>query len=154
MGKIEDFFSDFATQVATFAGRPYTFVLSVAGIAAWAMLGPAFGFSEGWQLVVNTVTTIVTFLMVFLIQCSQNRDGAALQAKLDELIRVSGAQNRFIGIDHLSQREVDRLRQICEARALGRAVDIFGEDREELAEATAAAERAKGENVTVRAAAV
>jgi len=143
MGKIEDFFSGFATWFAAIAGRPYTFVLALAGILVWAVLGPAFNFSEEWQLVVNTGTTIVTFLMVFLIQCSQNRDGAALQAKLDELIRVSDAQNRFIGIDHLSQREVDRLRQICEARARGEEVGPIFHGEPQHGEAEPVEDRAR-----------
>ena len=76
-----------------------------------------FAFSDTWQLVINTGTTIVTFLMVFLIQNTQNRDGAAIQAKLDELIRASGSQNAFIGIEHLTQKEVDEFRDLCARRA-------------------------------------
>jgi low affinity Fe/Cu permease len=76
-----------------------------------------FGFSDTWQLIVNTGTTIVTFLMVFLIQNTQNRDGAAFQAKLDELIRASAAQNVFIGVEHLTQEELDEIRASCEAKA-------------------------------------
>jgi low affinity Fe/Cu permease len=76
-----------------------------------------FGFSDTWQLVINTGTTIVTFLMVFLIQNSQNRDGAAIQVKLDELIRVGAAHNSLIGIEHLTDEELEDLRTKCEARA-------------------------------------
>jgi low affinity Fe/Cu permease len=76
-----------------------------------------FGYSDTWQLVINTGTSVVTFLMVFLIQSTQNRDGAAIQAKLDELIRASGAQNAFIGIEHLTQKEVDEFRNLCARRA-------------------------------------
>jgi low affinity Fe/Cu permease len=83
----------------------------------WAATGPMFGYSDTWQLIINTGTTIVTFLMVFLIQNTQNRDGAAIQAKLDELIRASGAQNAFIGIEHLTQKEVDEFRDLCARRA-------------------------------------
>jgi low affinity Fe/Cu permease len=79
--------------------------------------GPFFNFSDTWQLVINTGTTIVTFLMVFLIQNTQNRDGAAIQTKLDELIRASAAQNKYIGIEHLTEDELDELRKHCEARA-------------------------------------
>ena len=83
----------------------------------WAATGPVFHYSDTWQLIINTGTTIVTFLMVFLIQNTQNRDGAAIQAKLDELIRSSGAQNAFIGIEHLTQQEVDEFRDLCAKRA-------------------------------------
>lgn len=80
-------FAEFASRVARAAGRPLTFAVSILAILAWGASGPLFGFSDTWQLVINTGTTIVTFLMVFLIQNTQNRDGAAIQAKLDELIR-------------------------------------------------------------------
>ena len=88
----------------------------MALILFWAITGPVFHYSDTWQLVVNTATTIVTFLMVFLIQNSQNRDAAAMQAKLDELIRaLEGARSRFIGIEHLSDHEIERLRGELEA---------------------------------------
>ncbi|WP_456684705.1 low affinity iron permease family protein [Bradyrhizobium sp. P5_C11_2] len=103
-------FAEFASRVARAAGRPTTFALSLILIVVWAVTGPLFGFSDTWQLVINTGTTIVTFLMVFLIQNTQNRDGAAIQAKLDELIRASAAQNRFIGIEGLAEEELDELR--------------------------------------------
>src|SRR4051794_27488817 len=90
-------FSPFAEAIARASGKPLTFAVSVVLIVVWALSGPLFGFSDTWQLVINTGTTIVTFLMVFLIQNTQNRDGAAIQAKLDELIRVSAAQDRYIG---------------------------------------------------------
>ncbi len=85
--------------------------------STWALSGPLFGFSDTWQLIVNTGTTIVTFLMVFLIQNTQNRDGAAIQVKLDELIRTGKAHNRFIGIEHLTESEVEEFRRKCEAAA-------------------------------------
>ena len=103
-------FAEFASRVARAAGRPTTFALSLILIVVWAVTGPLFGFSDTWRLVINTGTTIVTFLMVFLIQNTQNRDGAAIQAKLDELIRASAAQNRFIGIEGLAEEELDELR--------------------------------------------
>jgi low affinity Fe/Cu permease len=84
---------------------------------AWAVTGPFFNFSDTWQLVINTGTTIVTFLMVFLIQNSQNRDAAAIQVKLDELIRVSQAQNSFIGLEHLTEEELKEVRRRCEEAA-------------------------------------
>ena len=86
-------------------------------ILVWGISGPLFGFSDTWQLVINTGTTIVTFLMVFLIQNSQNRDSAAIQVKLDELIRVGAARNSMVGIEHLTDDELEDLRGKCEARA-------------------------------------
>lgn len=104
-------FSALATTVATATGRPFAFLLAVAVVLGWGLTGPLFHYSDTWQLVINTGTTIVTFLMVFLIQATQNRDGLAVQAKLDELIRASTAQNRFIGIDHMSEDDLRRLRE-------------------------------------------
>jgi low affinity Fe/Cu permease len=111
------FFARIATFTAAAAGRGSTFVLAASIIVIWAVTGPVFGFSDTWQLVINTGTTIVTFLMVFLIQNSQNRDNAAIQVKLDELIRVSAAKNSFVGIEHLTDEEIEELRTTCEARA-------------------------------------
>ncbi|WP_370644932.1 low affinity iron permease family protein [Microvirga sp. ACRRW] len=110
-------FTSFSNWVAHATGRPVAFAISLGVILVWAVSGPIFGFSDTWQLVVNTGTTIVTFLMVFLIQNTQNRDGAAIQTKLDELIRASAAQDSFIGIEHLTQEELDEIRDKCEARA-------------------------------------
>jgi low affinity Fe/Cu permease len=110
-------FSRFAGEIARLSGKPVTFILSCLIILIWAVTGPLFGFSDTWQLVINTGTTIVTFLMVFLIQNTQNRDGAAIQAKLDELIRTSAARNAFVGIEHLTPEEVEEIRVKCEQRA-------------------------------------
>lgn len=110
-------FAAFASRAAKAAGHPIAFGLGLAGVVIWAMSGPFFRFSDTWELVINTGTTIITFLMVFLIQNSQNRDGAAIQAKLDELIRASAAQNRYIGIETLSEEELEELRGRCRARA-------------------------------------
>src|SRR5215207_631259 len=100
-------FEHLAARVAAAAGRPRAFVLAVAVIVVWGVSGPLFRWSDTWQLVINTGTTIVTFLMVFLIQNAQNRDASAIQAKLDELIRAVGkARNEFIGIEHLSEPEL------------------------------------------------
>src|SRR5215472_9490599 len=110
-------FGDFANVVSRAAGRASAFVLAVAVIIVWAVSGPVFHFSDTWQLIINTGTTIVTFLMVFLIRNSQNRDSAAIQVKLDELIRVGEVQNRFVGIEHLTEEEIEELRGKCEARA-------------------------------------
>lgn len=107
-------FTEAANAVARGAGKPLTFAGCCALILIWSISGPAMGFSETWQLLINTATTIVTFLMVFLIQNTQNRDSVAIQAKLDELIRVSDGRNRFIGIEHLPESEVERFRQLCE----------------------------------------
>jgi len=85
-------------------------------ILVWAVSGPIFHFSDTWQLIINTGTTIVTFLMVFLIQNTQNRDGAAIQAKLDELVRTSSAANRYVGIEELTEEELDDLRKTCRDR--------------------------------------
>ncbi len=109
--------TDFAERVAHAAGHRITFSLCVLVVILWAVMGPIFHFSDAWQLVINTGTTIVTFLMVLLIQNTQNRDGAATQTKLDELIRTSTAQNTYIGIEHLTEQEMDELRKRCEARA-------------------------------------
>ncbi|MCW3798558.1 low affinity iron permease family protein [Sphingomonas sp. BN140010] len=105
-------------KVAAAAGRPWAFILAVAIIVVWALSGPVFGWSDTWQLVINTGTTIVTFLMVFLIQNAQNRDASAIQAKLDELIRaVHTARNAFIGIEHLSEHELIQLKEALERMA-------------------------------------
>ena len=103
------FFARFSNRVAEIAGGYLAFIASVGIIILWAVTGPLFGFSDTWQLAINTGTTIVTFLMVFLIQNTQNRDNAAIQAKLDELIRSGRAQNRFIGIEHLTDRELEKI---------------------------------------------
>jgi low affinity Fe/Cu permease len=100
-----------ADKVARATGHPVTFLSCCVLIGLWALSGPVFHYSDTWQLVINTGTTIVTFLMVFLIQNTQNRDNAALQIKLDELIRSSSAHDAFIGIDRLTQVEVENLRE-------------------------------------------
>ena len=114
---MEKLFTRIANTVAHAAGKPVTFIVCCVVIILWGASGPFLGFSDTWQLIINTSTTIITFLMVFLIQNTQNRDGAALQAKLDELIRVSEGENKFIGIEHLSEREVEEFRALCEKAA-------------------------------------
>ncbi len=112
------FFNWFATKTSTAAGQPITFVTALAIIVVWAVTGPMFHYSDTWQLIINTGTTIVTFLMVFLIQNSQNRDGAAMQAKLDELLRaVDKAREQFIGIEHLTDQQIELVRAALERHA-------------------------------------
>jgi low affinity Fe/Cu permease len=116
---LERLFTRFATSTSFLAGQPAAFVLAVAFIAVWILTGPIFGWSDSWQLVVNTATTIVTFLMVFVIQNAQNRDAAALQAKLDEVIRsLEGARNEFIGIEHLSDTQIEGIRAQLEIETI------------------------------------
>jgi low affinity Fe/Cu permease len=114
---VKHIFAKIATATAHQAGRPVIFLLAVFIIIAWAASGPIFHYSDTWQLIINTGTTIITFLMVFIIQNTQNRDGAAVQAKLDELIRVSEAQNTLIGIEHLTEDEISDIRDKCLTRA-------------------------------------
>ena len=114
LGKL---FGDIASQTSQAAGRALTFMIAAGVIVLWAVTGPIFDYSDTWQLVINTGTTIITFLMVFLIQNSQNRDSAAIQVKLDELIRVSAVQNSFVGIEHLTDDELEEIREKCERRA-------------------------------------
>ncbi|QRM30749.1 low affinity iron permease family protein [Microvirga sp. VF16] len=114
---MDKFFARFANATAHIAGTPTVFLACVVLVLVWAMSGPFFSFSEDWQLVINTGTTIVTFLMVFLIQNTQNRDGAALQTKLDELIRTSNADDVFMGIEKLTDKELEVLHERCEQMA-------------------------------------
>jgi low affinity Fe/Cu permease len=112
---LDRIFTRIASATAAAAGRPLSFITAVSVIALWALTGPIFGFSDTWQLVINTSTTIITFLMVFVIQNSQNRDAAALQAKLDELIRATQhARNEFIGIEHRTDAELEAIRAALE----------------------------------------
>lgn len=111
------FFHRFSNLVSRGAGKPLTFAIACGLILAWAISGPFFGFSETWQLVVNTATTIVTFLMVFVVQHTQNRDGEAVQAKLDDLIlALRKADNRLIGAEELTGHELHRLRRMIADR--------------------------------------
>src|SRR5688572_15285969 len=111
-------FTFFATRIASIAGQPGAFVVAVGLIVVWLATGPMFAFSDTWQLIINTTTTIVTFLMVFLIQNSQNRDAAAMQAKLDELLRaVAKARPQFIGIEHLTDVQIEKIRAALEEEA-------------------------------------
>ena len=116
-GGSSDVFNRVANWTSNAAGRASTFILAASVVIIWAVSGPLFQYSDTWQLVINTGTTIVTFLMVFLIQNSQNRDSAAIQVKLDEIIRNSNVQNAFVGIEHLTDEEIEELRDKCEQRA-------------------------------------
>jgi len=128
------FFGRFATGAARAMGHPLAFLLAVLIVVGWASTGPLFGFSDTWQLVINTSTTIVTFLMVFLIQNTQNRDSTALQLKLDELIRaIEGAHNTLLDLEELEERDLEQLRNVYEelarrARAQG-APGLFDLER-------------------------
>ena len=107
-----EWFSRFAHEIARLSGKPLTFIMAVIAVVIWAGTGPLFNYSDTWQLVINTSTTIVTFLMVFLIQNTQNRDTAAMQIKLDELIRaLEGAHNALLDIEELNEEELVRLRK-------------------------------------------
>ena len=134
---MEKTFTRFANAVSRAAGRPLTFVVCCVSIILWGASGPLFGFSDSWQLVVNTTTTIITFLMVFLIQNTQNRDGAAIQAKLDELLRaVSDARNDFIGIEHLTERELAEILAEVERETVGELASAGGMRKVELLRAS------------------
>jgi low affinity Fe/Cu permease len=110
-------FNAVASKVEVVAGKPVTFLSCLAVVVLWGACGPLFHFSDVWQLFINTGTTIITFLMVFLIQNSQNRSGAAIQIKLDEIILASKAQNTFVGIELLTEEELAELRCKVESRA-------------------------------------
>jgi low affinity Fe/Cu permease len=104
-------FRRFAAATSRAAGKPATFLGATLIVVIWALTGPLFGFGDTWQLVINTGTTIITFLMVFLIQNTQNRDSAALQIKLDELIRSSRAHNAFLALEELDDETLERIRK-------------------------------------------
>jgi low affinity Fe/Cu permease len=142
-GDAAKLFGEIANRASQAAGWAVTFLAAAGVIVVWAATGPMFGYSDTWQLIINTGTTIVTFLMVFLIQNSQNRDSAAIQVKLDELIRVSTAHNSFVGIEHLTDDELEDIRSKCEKRA---AAEKSGDETVKATseKARLAAERATG----------
>ena len=112
---MDRFFTAVANRISRFVGDPLAFILAFMTIVVWGVTGPIFHYSDTWQLIINTGTTIITFLMVFLIQNSQNRDAAAMQAKLDELIRaVEEARGQFIGIEHRTDKEIQEIRTLLE----------------------------------------
>ena len=121
----DSLFDRFAKWTSRAVGHHATFAAAVLIIVVWAITGPIFGFSNTWQLAINTGTTIITFLMVFLIQNTQNRDGAAVQLKLDELIRtIDGAHNAFLDLEELSEEDLSRIRARFEALARESRVDL------------------------------
>lgn len=112
------YFSQIASKAAIWMGQPSAFIGAVLACIIWAVSGPLFNYSDTWQLVINTATTVLTFLAVFLIQNSQNRDGAAIQAKLDELLRAhDDARSQFIGIEHLTDTQIEMVRKALEKHA-------------------------------------
>jgi low affinity Fe/Cu permease len=116
--KSRSWFTRLTKGTAHISGRPITFVVAASLIVVWALTGPLFGFSDTWQLVINTGTTIVTFLMVFLIQSTQNRDTEAMQVKLDEIIRAIGtAQNELLDLEELEEQDLDQIRDSYRAIA-------------------------------------
>ena len=115
---MQKFFSAIASRTAIWMGQPGAFIGATVACIVWAVSGPMFNYSDTWQLVINTATTVLTFLAVFLIQNSQNRDGAAIQAKLDELLRAVGdARPQFIGIEHLTDNQIELIRRALEKQA-------------------------------------
>ena len=116
--KSRTWFTRLTKATAHAVGRPIAFIVAAALVAGWALTGPLFGFSDTWQLVINTATTIVTFLMVFLIQSTQNRDSEAMQVKLDEIIRAIGsAKNELLDLEELEEEDLDRIRSSYEELA-------------------------------------
>ncbi|TPG05518.1 low affinity iron permease family protein [Sphingomonas oligophenolica] len=117
---MDRFFTKIASKSANAMGQPVAFLGSTLLVVIWAVCGPLFHYSDTWQLVINTATTVLTFLAVFLIQNSQNRDGAAIQAKLDEVLRaLDNARGAFIGIEHLTDTEICAIRTALEHEAAG-----------------------------------
>jgi low affinity Fe/Cu permease len=124
-------YSRFAKAASRWCGRPRTFTLSVVVIALWLITGPIFGFSDTWQLMINTATTIITFLMVFLIQHTQNRDTEAIQVKLDELIRATqGAHNALLDLEELEEDRLDAFRERYLALAAAARRDLVNGQRD------------------------
>jgi low affinity Fe/Cu permease len=116
--KHKSWFLAVANALSQFAGRATTFIGATSLVVLWAVLGPVFGFSDTWQLVINTSTTIITFLMVFLIQNTQNRDTAAIQTELDELIRaIDGANDALLDLEELDEKDISKIRAPYEALA-------------------------------------
>jgi len=117
---MDELFTKIASKCAHAMGQPLAFIISTFLVILWAVAGPVFHYSDTWQLVVNTATTVLTFLAVFLIQNSQNRDGAAIQAKLDEILRsLDKARDQFVGIEHLTDAQICQIREALESDIKG-----------------------------------
>ena len=127
-------FRRFAEATSRWAGKPLAFILAVVLVVVWGATGPIFHYGDTWQLVINTSTTIITFLMVFLIQNSQNRDTGALQIKLDELIRTSKAHNALLNLEELDDEDLDRIRKhYCTlAKSARQTIETIERDAEDL----------------------
>jgi low affinity Fe/Cu permease len=123
---MQHIFARFATRTSEWAGKSVTFVLALAMVIVWAGTGPFFDYSETWQLVINTGTTIITFLMVFVLQNAQTRDTRAIQAKLNEIILTSHAENRFIGIENLDEEDLEHLDRLVAKAAKARGASETG----------------------------
>jgi low affinity Fe/Cu permease len=144
-------FAKFAQTTALWTGHPFTFLLAVLVVLAWIVTGPIFDYSDTWQLVINTGTTIVTFLMVFLIQNTQNRDTLAIQLKLSELVlAMKGAENKFAAIEDLSDEELAELHEECRARAEMTGQHLSSRQGAERNKPRAAAHRAKSARRTTK----
>ena len=134
--KSQGWFSCFSKKTARATGRPGAFGLAAGVIVVWAVTGPLFKFSDTWQLVINTGTTIVTFLMVFLIQCTQNRDSEAVQVKLDELIRaIEGAHNSLLDLEELEEEDLDKIRDSYQKLARDARVSLREDVKQEVEKA-------------------
>jgi low affinity Fe/Cu permease len=121
-------FAQLATRCATLMGHPGAFIGATTACIIWAVSGPIFRYSDTWQLVINTATTVLTFLAVFLIQNSQNRDGAAIQAKLDEILRAIGeARSGFVGIERLDETEIEKIRNALQREVIANQASEEGE---------------------------
>jgi low affinity Fe/Cu permease len=143
---MERFFTRVASRSAYAMGNPFAFLLAVTSVVLWAVTGPFFHYSDTWQLIINTATTVLTFLAVFLIQNSQNRDGGAIQAKLDEILRaVAEARSGFVGIEKLTDAEINGIRVALEREVLQTAhgeADTEQPSVDELLEARVAQDQA------------
>ncbi len=147
---VSEIFSRAAQWAAFQCGRAHTFILACLIIIVWAITGPVFGYSDTWQLIINTGTTIVTFRMVFLMQNTQNRDTAAIQLKLDELIRANeNARNAMLTLEDLSEEQLNRLKATFSR--LAKVPDALQEVREDLAEAGEKVEQAQEKIAAVEA---